>query len=143
MTSGWQARPPRSREDRGNPYDAAWRKVREGVLVRDGYVCRICGVDLMTLAPKLRTVDHIVALAVRPDLRLDPTNLRAACMRCNRRLGAQLANARSNGSNGRRASAATPPATPQHDWTHGCPDTHKGQSCYTVGRPMRPHSRDW
>jgi 5-methylcytosine-specific restriction endonuclease McrA len=79
-----------------SPYDAAWRRMRLLILDRDGWTCRVCGVNLRT--PGIgATVDHVISLAERPDLRLDPFNLRAACRRCNHRLGSKLGHARSRG----------------------------------------------
>src|SRR5262245_34594783 len=61
-------------------YDAAWRRVRELVLDRDGYVCQLCG------RLGANSVDHITPLA-RGGARLDPANLRAAHTTCNSALG--------------------------------------------------------
>ena len=55
-------------------YDAEWRRVRAQVL-RDNPFCQFCG------APA-EQVDHIQRLSERPDLRLDPSNLRALCHSC-------------------------------------------------------------
>lgn len=58
-----------------------WRKLREQILARDGGVCYLCG------SPATQ-VDHVVPRAVAPDRVFDPSNLRAACARCNARKGA-------------------------------------------------------
>jgi 5-methylcytosine-specific restriction enzyme A len=60
-------------------YDAEWRKVRKAVLDRDGWICRWCGQPAIT-------VDHVTPLA-QGGLRLDPSNLVAACRSCNARRG--------------------------------------------------------
>jgi 5-methylcytosine-specific restriction endonuclease McrA len=62
-------------------YDHAWRKVRAEVLERDGWVCRWCG-------QPAKTVDHLSPLAIGGS-RLDPSNLAAACLRCNSSRGGQ------------------------------------------------------
>lgn len=55
----------------------AWRRLREQVLVRDGYRCQGCGV----LAGPSAHVDHIGNDAADPaSNRLD--NLRCLCLRC-------------------------------------------------------------
>jgi 5-methylcytosine-specific restriction endonuclease McrA len=57
-------------------YDNAWRRLRASILERDGYRCRYCGADATT-------VDHVVSIRVAPNLRLEPSNLVACCVRCN------------------------------------------------------------
>lgn len=63
-------------------YDGQWRKVARAVLERDRWACQICGVQLVG---KNATVDHMIPLSIAPHLRLDMTNLRAACRSCNSR----------------------------------------------------------
>ncbi len=75
------ARP--SRQARG--YDADWERVRLQVLDRDDHRCRI---GLPGCRGAATTVDHIIPL-VRGGARLDPANLRAACLRCNSGLAAK------------------------------------------------------
>jgi 5-methylcytosine-specific restriction protein A len=63
-------------------YDAVWRRLREHFLRRHPLCeCEDCaGGDLrVTLA---EVVDHVIPVAERPDLRLDPSNLRAMSKRC-------------------------------------------------------------
>lgn len=69
-------------------YDATWRRVRAGILARDGYTCQIRGPRCKVRATE---VDHIVELAAG-GRRLDPANLRAACKSCNSSLGASFGN---------------------------------------------------
>lgn len=64
-------------------YRGAWRTVRLTILERDGYHCQL---RLPGCTYKATTVDHIVEV-VRGGRRLDPTNLRAACMHCNSKRG--------------------------------------------------------
>ena len=98
MSAGWaKRRPVRT----GNPYDAAWRRLRLAVLQRDGYQCQVrlsprCTPNLLA-ARGIATVDHITALA-DGGARLDPANLRAACRACNLLLGAQLGRRRQRDS---------------------------------------------
>ena len=59
-----------------------WRRVRSFVLARDKHQCQlrypgIC-IDVAT------EVDHIEQYAHRPDLELDPTNLRGVCVPCHK-----------------------------------------------------------
>lgn len=83
----WAPRPFKKREQRPNAhrrgYDAAWDKVRKRVLERDKYLCRYC-LDKGILTPT-NAVDHVIPIAERPDLRLDESNLKAACIPCNSR----------------------------------------------------------
>lgn len=60
-------------------YNGPWQKVRKAILERDAHTCQINGPGCTTNATE---VDHIVPLLVG-GLRLDPTNLRAACKHCN------------------------------------------------------------
>ena len=53
----------------------AWRKIRERVLIRDGYCCQYCGAQDAT------TVDHVQPISKGGTDELD--NLLAACTRCN------------------------------------------------------------
>ena len=52
----------------------AWRKIREAVLIRDGYICQWCGQDA-------NTVDHVIERSQGGSDSMD--NLIAACNRCN------------------------------------------------------------
>lgn len=63
-------------------YDKAWRDMARSVLVRDHWTCQVCGVHL---GKGTATVDHIIPVSLAPHLRLDPSNLRAACRSCNSR----------------------------------------------------------
>ncbi len=73
------AKPKANTTARG--YGAAWQKLREDVLQRDGWVCRYCG-------GAAKTVDHVIpkARGGTDDLR----NLVAACLRCNSVKGARV-----------------------------------------------------
>jgi 5-methylcytosine-specific restriction endonuclease McrA len=53
----------------------AWRKIRERVLIRDGYCCQYCGSENAT------TVDHVQPISKGGTD--EPDNLLAACTRCN------------------------------------------------------------
>lgn len=79
-TSRCPACTPRKAPTAARGYDAAWRRVREGVLERDGWTCRYCG-------GAANTVDHVTPLA-HGGARLDPGNLVAACLSCNSSRGA-------------------------------------------------------
>lgn len=66
-------------------YNEDWKRLRLQVLA-DEPLCRFCleagRVEAAT------EVDHIVPIALRPDLRLSRPNLRALCQTCHRRLTA-------------------------------------------------------
>lgn len=61
------------------PYTGPWRRIRQQVLERDGHLCQIRGPNCTRLADQ---VDHIVPWD-KGGAPYDPTNLRAACRRCN------------------------------------------------------------
>jgi HNH endonuclease len=67
---------------------AAWQRLRREVLARDGYACRIQGPRCQARA---NTVHHILPSSTHPHLFWDPSNLRAACSRCNYGHGSSVA----------------------------------------------------
>jgi len=72
----WQSRTASSRITMTH----AWRVLRPEILRRDRYQCQIRGPHCTGHAT---VVDKIEPVARRPDLALDPANLRAACAECN------------------------------------------------------------
>ena len=71
-------------------WSQAWRRLSKLVLARDGYACQIKGPRCSQLATQ---VDHIEAVAAGGSF-WDPSNLRAACRRCNGALGGVVGNER-------------------------------------------------
>jgi len=69
----------------------AWKRLRLLALQRDGYVCCI---RLPGCTGVATCVDHVMPLALAPDLALELENLRSSCQRCNAVLGSRLGNAR-------------------------------------------------
>lgn len=70
----------------------AWRKVREAVLSRDGWVCQDCGKDLTRYPSWYREVHHIRA---RVDGGSDhPRNLKTLCLECHGRYTDAMASER-------------------------------------------------
>jgi 5-methylcytosine-specific restriction endonuclease McrA len=59
---------------RANGGTRAWSKIRERILIRDGYLCQYCGNDATT-------VDHVIPISKGGTD--EPDNLLAACTRCN------------------------------------------------------------
>lgn len=59
---------------RANGGTRAWSKIRERILIRDGYLCQYCGSDATT-------VDHVIPISKGGTD--EPDNLVAACTRCN------------------------------------------------------------
>ena len=55
----------------------AWHKLRAQALKRDGYRCRMCGVDVR--GKGAASVDHIVPRRRAPELALDLGNLQVLC----------------------------------------------------------------
>lgn len=76
-----------------------WRKLRETVLARDGYLCQVPVPGGGVCGARATHVDHIVALADGGP-RWDPANCRAACAPCNLSRGTQA-----------RAAGPTAPVT--------------------------------
>ncbi|SDC25967.1 HNH endonuclease [Mycolicibacterium neoaurum] len=62
-----------------------WKKLAPKILDRDGHQCQIQYPNICT--GYADTVDKIIPAVQRPDLALDPTNLRAACRACNEHKG--------------------------------------------------------
>jgi 5-methylcytosine-specific restriction protein A len=62
-------------------YDGQWRRLRLAVLAEEP-LCRLCAER--GEAAEATDVDHIIPLAVRPDLRLVRSNVRPLCSPCHR-----------------------------------------------------------
>lgn len=61
-----------------------WRAFRAAILRRDHYLCTIRGPGCLRVAPLSGGhVDHIIPLSAGGP-KFDPSNVRAACERCNR-----------------------------------------------------------
>ena len=65
------------------PYKGAWPKVRLAILDRDKGLCRFPFEDGSECLAPATSVDHIVPVREAPWLRLEPSNLRAACTKHN------------------------------------------------------------
>ena len=61
-----------------------WQRFREGILARDCWQCQMCGVLLRKgrAAGRSATVDHLMPVALRPDLFFDESNCRSVCRDC-------------------------------------------------------------
>lgn len=59
----------------------SWQEVRAYVLHRDNYECVWCKEEGRVTVDDLE-IDHIKELQDRPDLKLEPDNLRTLCMAC-------------------------------------------------------------
>lgn len=57
-----------------------WRRIRAFVLTRDRGLCQLRYPEICTT--RATQVDHILQVLTRPDLELDPANLRAVCTPC-------------------------------------------------------------
>jgi 5-methylcytosine-specific restriction endonuclease McrA len=73
-------RSSRKSSEHSRAYDHAWRKLRLRILDRDHWTCYLCAKKLIGFDA---TVDHLIPLAIAPDLRLEPANLAACCRKCN------------------------------------------------------------
>jgi 5-methylcytosine-specific restriction endonuclease McrA len=67
---------------------ARWQRLRKAVLAHYGYVCQLEGPRRTGYAS---TVHHLVASSQAPHLFWEPSNLVAACRRCNYVDGARIA----------------------------------------------------
>jgi 5-methylcytosine-specific restriction endonuclease McrA len=67
---------------------ARWQRLRKAVLAHYGYVCQIEGPRCTGYAS---TVHHLVPSSQAPELFWEPSNLAAACGRCNYGDGARVA----------------------------------------------------
>jgi 5-methylcytosine-specific restriction endonuclease McrA len=67
---------------------SAWQKLRKAVLARDGHLCQFQGPRCRGYAT---SVHHLVPSSQAPELFWEPTNLVAACGRCNYGDGARVA----------------------------------------------------
>ncbi|EKU50327.1 HNH endonuclease [Staphylococcus massiliensis] len=59
----------------------AWKNVRQQVLKRDNYECSWCREEGKVTTTGLE-IDHIQELQDRPDLKIEPDNLRTLCKAC-------------------------------------------------------------
>ena len=62
-----------------------WRQLRSAILAASD-ICWLCG------RPGANEIDHVEPASMRPDLALDPANLRPAHATCNRKRGSKPAN---------------------------------------------------
>lgn len=73
----------RSRKRKDPFFDTkAWQRLRWQVLQRDDFSCTACGTYI---GQRGANVDHVQSRAVRPDLALEPDNLRTLCHACHSR----------------------------------------------------------
>lgn len=68
-----------------NPFykSREWLALRFRTLHRDGWRCVMCGASLKGKGNS--RVDHIQTIIDRPDLKLDPNNVRSLCPACDNR----------------------------------------------------------
>ena len=64
---------------RARGYDRDWHELRTAHLIDEPW-CRACAAQGIDRRAAL--VDHIESISVRPDLRLDPSNLQSLCWPC-------------------------------------------------------------
>lgn len=76
-------RPVTRGTSRERGYDTAWQKVRD-LYIAEHPLCEDC-LEENIVNPEHIEVDHVIPIDVRPDLRLDMTNLRSRCRRHHKR----------------------------------------------------------
>lgn len=86
-------------------YDAAWRALRKAKLAADPLCWWCLREGILTPA---NTVDHIIPIADRPELRLVWSNLRSGCKPCH---DAHTARQTAAGHRGRRGTRHSIPAS--------------------------------
>lgn len=61
-----------------------WKHLRASIIERDNHECQFCKAEgkLTTEFDSILEVDHIEELKDRPDLALEPSNLRTLCKDC-------------------------------------------------------------
>jgi 5-methylcytosine-specific restriction protein A len=80
VKSGYcEAHRPKARKTSERGYDGAWRKLRRFKLATDP----VCQIRTHCQGMVATEVDHIIPISVRPDLRLELSNLQSACKPCN------------------------------------------------------------
>lgn len=88
----------------------SWRNLRGFVLRRDRWRCVLCGAKVH--AKGASRVDHIKPRRERPDLSLDPANLRTLCTRCDNQRHAE----KGRGGETFGANQNGQPLNPNHWW---------------------------
>lgn len=67
-------------------HTAAWKRIRQAALMRDGGMCQACMERLRAgtgFRPRRATmVHHVIPISERPDLALELDNLRSLCAAC-------------------------------------------------------------
>jgi len=95
-------RPVTRRTPAERGYDALWRKLREAH-VADHPLCEDCLEEGVT-NPEFLEVDHVIPIDVRPDLRLDPANLRSRSRKHHKLKADQDLKTYGSGANASRSS---------------------------------------
>jgi 5-methylcytosine-specific restriction endonuclease McrA len=91
-------------------YDRPWRRLRAAFLRTHPLCCeRGCG-------HAATEVDHIRSVRTHPQLRLEPSNLRAMCKSCHSR---RTVIDQSTGGKGHGADVTGQPILPGHPWAKG------------------------
>jgi hypothetical protein len=86
---------------------ARWQRLRRAVLARDGHICRIEGPRCVGYA---NTAHHVLPSSTHPHLFFEPSNVVAACSRCNFGGGANIA------AGNRRAAGMRIAELEQRNW---------------------------
>jgi 5-methylcytosine-specific restriction endonuclease McrA len=95
------------------PFDygsVEWKKARARALKRANYACEQCRADVRGRGRS--RVDHRRTVKERPDLALEPTNLRVLCPTCDNRRHAEKGGADPM----RGCDAQGLPTSPSHPW---------------------------
>jgi len=69
---------------RRNYKTSRWQRFREEILARDCWQCQMCGTLLRKgrVAARSAMVDHLMPVALKPDLFFDAGNCRSVCRDC-------------------------------------------------------------
>ena len=78
------SKPHQGRKERSSLYDSTkWRNLRDSILLRDNYLCKLCGVPVKE-APGDYAIDHIKPVNLGGAF-FEVANLQTLCKRCHER----------------------------------------------------------
>lgn len=77
----------KSRPEQDVLHTRKWRKKREAIIKRDGYMCMRCLIKYKFITTENLTAHHIKSRKNYPELTFDDNNLVCVCDTCNKQMG--------------------------------------------------------